>query len=73
MKFSEKMIKDPDCWVDIKTIFPLLLKKKYYKFLDYGYACGTESGHTSVAYSVLSKSYGKKFLSVYLVEFFMFL
>jgi len=41
-KLAKKMNKDPDRWVDIKTIFPLLSQKKYYQSLKYGYARGTE-------------------------------
>ena len=36
------MIKDPDRWADIKTIFPLPSQKKYYQSLRYGYTRGTE-------------------------------
>lgn len=39
---AKKLNKDPDRWVDIKTVFPLLTQKKYYKSLRYGYARGTE-------------------------------
>lgn len=39
---AKKLDKDPDRWVDIKTIFPLLSQKKYYKSLRFGYARGTE-------------------------------
>jgi len=39
---AKRLNKDPDRWVDIKTVFPLLTQKKYYKTLRYGYARGTE-------------------------------
>lgn len=41
-KLAKKLNKDPDRWVDIKMVFPLLTQKKYYKSLQYGYARGTE-------------------------------
>ena len=34
--------KNPDLWRDVKAVFPLLMRKKYYKTLRYGYARGTE-------------------------------
>lgn len=34
--------KNPDLWLDIKEVLPLLMQKKYYKTLRYGYARGTE-------------------------------
>jgi membrane-bound lytic murein transglycosylase F len=33
---------DPDSWLDLKGVLPLLSQKKYYKHLKYGYARGTE-------------------------------
>lgn len=33
---------DPDSWLDLKGVLPLLSQKKYYKNLKYGYARGTE-------------------------------
>jgi len=34
--------KNPDLWLDVKEVLPLLMQKKYYKTLPYGYARGTE-------------------------------
>ncbi|MCP4392623.1 MAG: membrane-bound lytic murein transglycosylase MltF, partial [Gammaproteobacteria bacterium] len=33
---------DPDSWIDLKGVLPLLSQKKYYKNLNYGYARGAE-------------------------------
>ncbi len=33
---------DPDSWLDLKGVLPLLSQKKYYKNLNYGYARGAE-------------------------------
>ena len=33
---------NPDSWLDLKGVLPLLSQKKYYKKLKYGYARGTE-------------------------------
>lgn len=41
-KLAEKQGKDPDSWTDIKSILPLLSRKKYYKTLQHGYARGYE-------------------------------
>lgn len=40
---AKRLNKDPDRWVDIKTVFPLLTQEKYLKSLRYGYARGTEA------------------------------
>ena len=34
--------KNPDCWVDLKEVLPLLSQKEYYSTLRYGYARGNE-------------------------------
>jgi len=34
--------KNPDRWVDLKEVLPLLAQRKYYKTVKYGYARGTE-------------------------------
>jgi len=39
---AERLGKNPDRWVDLKDVLPLLSQKKYYKTLKYGYARGTE-------------------------------
>ncbi len=39
---ARKLNKDPDKWVDMKEVLPLLSDKKYYKNLRYGYARGNE-------------------------------
>jgi membrane-bound lytic murein transglycosylase F len=41
-ELARRLNKDPDRWVDLKEILPLLAQKKYYKTLRYGYARGTE-------------------------------
>jgi len=37
-----KLDKDPDLWVSLKDVLPLLAKKKYYRELPHGYARGAE-------------------------------
>jgi len=39
---AERLMKNPNRWADLKEVFPLLSKKKYYKTLKYGYARGNE-------------------------------
>ena len=39
---AEDLGLDPDSWLDLKGVLPLLSQKKYYKQLKYGYARGTE-------------------------------
>ena len=39
---ARKLDKDPNKWVDMKEVLPLLSEKKYYKDLRYGYARGNE-------------------------------
>ena len=39
---AEEMGKNPNYWVDVKELLPLLAQKKYYKKLKYGYARGQE-------------------------------
>ncbi|HDJ27950.1 MAG TPA: membrane-bound lytic murein transglycosylase MltF [Proteobacteria bacterium] len=41
-KLARKLGKDPDSWKDIKSVLPLLSRKKYYKDLQHGYARGYE-------------------------------
>ncbi|NIA19091.1 MAG: membrane-bound lytic murein transglycosylase MltF [Xanthomonadaceae bacterium] len=41
-KLARRLGKDPDSWKDIKTVLPLLSRKKYYKTLQHGYARGYE-------------------------------
>lgn len=41
-KLARKMGKNPNVWVDIKQVLPLLAKKNHFKTLKYGYARGTE-------------------------------
>ena len=41
-KLARKLGKDPDSWKDIKSVLPLLSRKKYYKTLQHGYARGYE-------------------------------
>ncbi|RKZ61769.1 MAG: membrane-bound lytic murein transglycosylase MltF [Gammaproteobacteria bacterium] len=39
---ARKLKKNPDRWVEMKEVLPLLSQKKYYKNLRYGYARGNE-------------------------------
>jgi membrane-bound lytic murein transglycosylase F len=41
-KLARKLDLDPDRWLDLKGVLPLLSQKKYYKNLKYGYARGAE-------------------------------
>ncbi len=41
-KIAEQLGKDPNSWADLKTVLPLLARKKYYKKTAYGYARGWE-------------------------------
>jgi len=41
-KLAQQLGKNPDRWVDIKEILPLLANKKYYRTLKHGYARGSE-------------------------------
>lgn len=41
-KLARSLGKNPDLWVDMKDVLPLLSEKKYYKDLKYGYARGNE-------------------------------
>ena len=41
-QLAEEMGKDPNKWLDMKTVLPLLSNPKYYKKLRYGYARGSE-------------------------------
>ncbi|MCZ6723365.1 MAG: membrane-bound lytic murein transglycosylase MltF [Gammaproteobacteria bacterium] len=40
---ADKLDLDPDSWLDLKGVLPLLQQKKYYKELKYGFARGSES------------------------------
>lgn len=39
---AKRLHKDPNSWLDIREILPLLSQKKYYKTLKHGYARGVE-------------------------------
>ena len=39
---AKKFHKDPNSWLDVRSVLPLLTQKKYYKQLKYGYARGSE-------------------------------
>jgi membrane-bound lytic murein transglycosylase F len=39
---ARRLGKNPDRWVDLKEVLPLLSQKKYYKTLKFGYARGME-------------------------------
>jgi membrane-bound lytic murein transglycosylase F len=42
MVLAERLDKNPHVWRDVKTVLPLLAKRKYFKTVKYGYARGTE-------------------------------
>jgi len=39
---AKRLYKDPNSWLDVREVLPLLTQKKYYKTLKYGYARGSE-------------------------------
>ena len=39
---AKRQYKDPNSWLDVRSVLPLLTQKKYYKTLKYGYARGKE-------------------------------
>ena len=39
---AKRQFKDPNSWLDVRSVLPLLTQKKYYKTLKYGYARGSE-------------------------------
>jgi len=39
---AKREFKDPNSWLDVRSVLPLLTQKKYYKTLKYGYARGIE-------------------------------
>ncbi|MDA7848013.1 membrane-bound lytic murein transglycosylase MltF [Sulfurospirillum sp.] len=39
---AKKFHKDPNSWLDVRSVLPLLTQKKYYKQLKFGYARGSE-------------------------------
>ena len=41
-ELAARLGKNPNQWHDLKTVLPLLSRKKYYKTLKHGYARGTE-------------------------------
>ncbi len=41
-KLARKLGKNPNTWADVKTIFPLLSKRRYFSQLKHGYARGNE-------------------------------
>jgi len=42
-QLADKLDLDPDSWLDLKGVLPLLAQKKYYRDLKYGYARGSEA------------------------------
>jgi membrane-bound lytic murein transglycosylase F len=42
-KLAERLGKDPNRWVDVESVLPLLSQRKYYKTLKHGYARGYEA------------------------------
>ena len=61
---ARKHGKNPNSWKDLKTVFPLLSQRKYYKDLKYGYARGQEPVNYVEAiyeyHSILENYYKKK-------------
>ena len=61
---AKKQGKDENSWKDLKSVLPLLSKRKYYKDLKYGYARGQEPvKYVDAIYeyhSILEKEYKKK-------------
>ena len=41
-RLARRLNKNPNTWIDVKKVLPLLHKKRYYKSLRYGYARGSE-------------------------------
>lgn len=41
-ELARRLGKDPDLWVDMQEVLPLLAQKKYYKTVNHGYARGSE-------------------------------
>lgn len=41
-ELAERLGEDPNRWHSLKTVFPLLSRKKYYRTLKHGYARGSE-------------------------------
>ncbi len=41
-ELAERLGQDPNRWHSLKTVFPLLSRKKYYRTLKHGYARGSE-------------------------------
>ncbi len=44
-ELAESMGRNPDRWIDLRTVLPLLAQKKYYSKLKRGYARGHEAVH----------------------------
>ncbi len=44
-RLATRFHKNPESWSELKTVLPLLAKKKFYKQLQYGYARGREPVH----------------------------
>ena len=40
---TRRLGKDPDRWVDVESVLPLLSQRKYYTTLKHGYARGYEA------------------------------
>ncbi len=61
---AKKQGKDENSWKDLKSVLPLLSKRKYYKDLKYGYARGEEPvNYVDAIYeyhSILEKEFKKK-------------
>jgi membrane-bound lytic murein transglycosylase F len=41
-KLARRLGKNPDLWVELKEVLPLLARRQYYRTLKYGYARGSE-------------------------------
>ncbi|MDH5360307.1 MAG: lytic transglycosylase F, partial [Gammaproteobacteria bacterium] len=42
-ELCESLGKDPNRWIDLESVLPLLSQRKYYKNLKHGYARGYEA------------------------------
>ena len=41
-RLAEKLGRNPDLWIDVKKVLPLLTQQRYYRQTRYGYARGQE-------------------------------
>jgi len=50
---ARKLNKNPDRWVEMKEVLPLLSQKKYHKDLRYGYARGSEPVRMLLVFAIM--------------------